>query len=413
MIASFQQNIFVFLTQILLAKFLGPEQFGKLAFMISVMAIYTIIGTGGLSQYFPAFAKRRLKNRLPHPYHLLRWTIATACIFSIINFFLHQTGTYEKFEIKLDNIYLWISLYIIVECWVESLYFTFIEYGKVSLFLKVNIIHEALKFALPLLLIMADASNLGNIMKSWVLIAVAFAFVNFVILQKINDFGKYTTGKFLQWRTEQTEALTYMLPSSGRSLIPKLIIFLTGCLYSPEHTANVAIAIAFTSIFVIFLQPFQTAILSHLQSYTNATSLRNFVNLASFKLIALILSLSFLTIMIGKICIVPLFGLPYIKAKSILIILTLLFALEWPKSLFDIFWITHLSEKMLTSIELVKLSGIVLIFIALGGDDFQRSILLLCVLFGIINVIKGAKIFYAMRKFSLEHFSARTELRFE
>ncbi|MDQ3002508.1 MAG: hypothetical protein M3Y08_14765 [Fibrobacterota bacterium] len=385
---SVTQSLFLFLVQILLANNLTLDEYGRLAFFNGLLLLFNIIGTAGTAALLPALARRRAAEGKAPPHAMLVWSVCFAALFAVANIVAYAGGLYDGFGVRLDGLYFWMSATLFPVCVMVSIQAIFVGYGRTRLVFHAGIVLEAARLAVVLLLIGTGGLSIGNLILGWFALQALATLINLgAYLAWVRRFPE-PFREAIRWTPHNVEALVYLVPSSAGAIMTRLLVFLTGVFHSSEETAVLNICLIFMSAFSILLAPYQTALLSHFQQFRDAGDPGTFVKSAGRNMAVLIFLSAGAAYFGGRFWLEPLFGIPFPAVAGYLAALTLLFALDAPRALFDVFFITFMRKRSLIAVESAKLAGVVAVFTAIPGS-LRAQILCVAVLGALANLYKG------------------------
>jgi O-antigen/teichoic acid export membrane protein len=386
---SILQSAMLFVLQIVLAKHLPVEDYGSLSFFNGVASMYAMIGTLGISAFLPAFSKRRALEGGAPPHAMLCWSALFACGFAAANLVAHAAGAYRGFRVDLGGLYPWVSATMLPACLTASIQSVFIGYGRTRLVFHATLIQEAAKLAMSLFLIGTDRMSVGHFAIGWALVYIAGLIANaWLYLHWVKRFPKPFAETF-RWTRENTEALSFLIPSTATMLLPRLLVFLTGIFHSPEETARISVALVFMSAFGVLLAPYQTALLSHFQGSRDGADAGTLLKRALRDAAWIISASAAGACLLGWFGTGFLFGPALVGARAYLVPLAILFALDAPRAVLDVFFITLVPKRFLAGLESLRVGGIIALFALVPGADAMRPVLAVAALAAALNAVKG------------------------
>jgi len=285
---SIVNNGAAFLLFMIIAKYLSVDAIGKINFFMSILVLFTVLGSGGLLQYLPALArKRKLLNESP-PLPYVGWAMIWVSLASIISLLMYAVGFFDKFEILLGRIMLCLPIYIFFSSFVAVIIALLIGYKLLKTVMWVSIFIESSRCFVIFLLFQTDNLSWKWVIQSFLMVYIFFAIVLFLFC--IIWIKRYKSPSQISWKfgSEYKHAAAFLLPSSSHMFLPKWIILLCGIFFTSYQTGLFSIAILWMSFFPLILTPLQTAYLGYDQSSPN--------NIFKNELIEIIKKLIFLII---------------------------------------------------------------------------------------------------------------------
>jgi O-antigen/teichoic acid export membrane protein len=390
---SLSQNFFTVVCQICLARLLLSSDFGTYSFFFNLLGIFQLVATAGIRQYLPAISKKQSIDGFAPPLKTLSLGMFISFLFACLNMVLYWGGVYRAFAIDIGPWAVWISAFIIITSLTNLLSSIYIGYGRVRLNFLLCTADEGSKAAGVVLLAVFAIVSFGSVVTIWLGFAAAIAVLSSVIFGNwVHRMQRPFSRAPVFFSRDFTSSLTFLFPSAGAVLIPRLFIFVTGCIYSSSQTAIVAVAVTVMSLFGMILSPFQTALLSHSNAAVTGDGLRRFFLRTAAQSMLLIFALAIITWAVGRLLIVPVFGKEYAGSIGLLVPLVFCFAMEWSKTCLDVFWLSRLSGRWLIALELLKFGAIGLIFLLLQYGSLQSTFIVIGVVFAGINLIKAAAV---------------------
>lgn len=390
-LGSIVQNVFAFILQILLAKNLAVDQFGMVSFFNGVVSIYALVGTAGISAFLPAFSKRRALAGEPPPHAMLCWAGIIAGLFAAGNLAVYWSGGYRGFRVDLHGLYPWVSAIMLPACLSASIQSVFIGYGKTRMVFHANLIQESARLLMTLVLLKLDCMTVPNLAMGWALIYVAGLAGNAILYLRWVRVFRNPFSEKIRWSADNLGAMSFLIPATATMLLPRLIVFLTGIFHSSAETARISVALIFMSPFAVLLVPYQTALLSHFQEHRDGSGTGTFLRRAGRDL-ALIIAVSGAgACLLGWFGIETFFGADLADARAYLFPLALVFALDAPRAVLDVFFISLLPRRLIVGAETVRALGIVAVYGLFSGADAVRLLFAIAALAAAANVFKGIK----------------------
>jgi O-antigen/teichoic acid export membrane protein len=394
MAGSVSQHLFLLMLQIVLARNMPLPDFGRLSFFGGIMSLFSLFGTAGIAALLPALARRKAAADLPPPHGMVVWATGVSAVVALANVLAYSAGAYGGFQVELGGLYYWISLSLVPVCLSASLQSVFIGFGKTRMIFHINLLTEGAKLALALYLISADSLTLTRFVIGNAGINAIGTLVNLALYVRLSRGFPADSGESYGWTPSHVEAFAYLVPSSAMMVTARLLIFLTGAYYSAEATARVGVALIFMSAFGVVLLPFQTAMLSHIQDLRQAGGdIKGFLRSSGLQLVVLVSISALGAGLLSGFATGPLFGSGLVSQGYLVAVLILLFALDAPRALLDVFCFTFLSKAQLAAAEGLRILGIVCLFAALRDSDLRSVLLGAAFICGAINLYKGFRTF--------------------
>lgn len=389
---SGSQHVFLLMLQLILARNLPVAEFGRLSFYNGVLSLYFLVGTAGIASLLPALARRRAAAGEAPPHAMAVWATGISAAFALANLGAWAMGAYDRFRVDLGSLCPWISATLVPVCLTAALQSILIGYGKTRMVFHIGLWTEAAKPALALGLLAAGAFDAVNLAAGWAAIYWAGALATSIpYLRWARRFPRAELGP-LGWSPGHGEAIAYLIPANALTLTSRLLVFFTGAFRSADDSARLAVALVFMSAFGVVLMPFQTALLSHLQAYRTGGNLAAFVRDSAWKLAGLILAAGAAASLAGIFATDLLFGAGLGGPASFIPLLALLFALDGPRALLDVFSFTFLPKAGLAVAEGLRMLGMAGLFLWFRDRDFWIALALTAALCACVNAAKGARV---------------------
>lgn len=385
------QNLLALLVQILLARNLAVPEFGRLIFFNGFFSILFLVGTAGVSAFLPAIARVRALEGKGPPLVMLAWGAGAAAVVGSLNVLAYAAGVYAGFKVQLSGNFLLVSGLLIPACVNASIQGILIGYGRTRLFFFVTLGLDSARFLGTLALVMGGHVSLSRVIAVWVCVEILFMLVNLgIFLPWARRFPDAFAEK-IRWTQHNLDALAYLVPSAAAVIIPRMLIFMTGVSHSAEDTARLGVALVFMSAFAVLLMPYQTALLSNFQVYRAKGRLRPRMLKSAGHLAALMVGCGVAILLAGRFLLVPLFGEAMAPARGYFPMLLLVFALDAPKALLDVFCVGMLPRWTLISTELLKAVGVAAVFLLIPKMGILHCLGGMAVVIALANGYKAFK----------------------
>lgn len=369
------------------------SDFGSYSFFFNLLGIFQLVATAGIRQYLPAISKRQSIDGFAPPLKTVGLGMFFSLLFAGLNMALYWGGAYRAFAINIGPWALWISAFIVLTSLTNLLSSIYIGYGRVRLNFLLLSADEGSKTIGVVFLTACAMVSFRSVLTTWLVLAAAMALLSSLIyLRWAPTFERPSAGGSALFSRDLGSALVFLFPSAGAVLIPRLFIFLTGCVYSASQTAVVAVAVTVMSLFGMIMSPFQTALLSHSNEPANLGALRRFFLKTTAQSMLMIFSLAIATWTAGTFLIVPVFGRDYGRSIDLLLPLIFCFAMEWPKTSLDVFWLKRLPGRWLVVLEFAKIAALSSFFVTFHVGSLQGTFFIVGIVFAGINLIKAVVI---------------------
>lgn len=392
MATAILQNLLAFLVQILLARQLAVHEFGRMVFFNGFFSMLFLIGSAGISAFLPALARARALEGKGPPLVMLAWGSGTAAVLGLANVLAYGAGWYDGFRVQLGGLFLLVTGLLIPGSVNACLQSILIGFGRTRLVFLVSLGLESTKLIGLLFLLALDGLSLSRLIVMWVSIESFFMMVNLgIVLPWAGGFPEAFHEKF-RWTRHNLDALAYLVPSAAAVLIPRLLILMTGISHTAAETARLGVALVFMSAYGVFLIPFQTALLSHFQEYRIQGGLRPRMLKAAGQLAILVVGVAAAILLAGRFLLVPMFGESMAPARDYLPMLILVFALDAPKALLDVFCVGLLPRRTLVSAELLKAAGVAAVFLLIPGLGILHCLGGIALVIAMANGFKAFKV---------------------
>jgi O-antigen/teichoic acid export membrane protein len=417
MAASVFQHGFIFLMQALVVRNLAVAEYGRLSFFTGMLSVLTIFGTAGISAWLPALSRRRLQAGKPPPHGMLLQAALASLLLAAANALAYLAGGYRHFQVELADYHFWISATLVPICVSASIQGILIGYGKTREVFRLNFWLDASRLLLTIVLAWKSVIGIDMLITGWCALQTGAAVMNLVIYlrwaqrharteteapspseRSVQSVGAKVSGadaeapvgNGAEWRRDLRDALAFLIPSGATLVLPRLLVFLTGLNHSAEVTAEVSVAMIFMSAFGVMLIPYQSALLSHFQEYRSGAGLDAFLRRTLLELGAIIVSMGAAAWLAGLTLIQPAFGMALSSPNTLLGLLVLVFALDAPRALLDVFFVTLLPKGVMACVDLAR-------FLAIGGVFLAPGFSLNRCLLGVAGLSLAANAFKALR----------------
>jgi len=389
---SLVNNGAAFLLFMIIAKYLSVDEVGKINFFMSILVLFTVLGSGGLLQYLPALARKRklLHESPPVPY--VGWAMIWVSLASIVSLLMYTVGVFDKFEIQIGKMMLTLPIYIFFSSFVAVIIALFIGYRLLKTVMWISLLIEFSRCFVIFLLIQFNSLSWSRVIQSFLIVYIFSAV--FLFLFSVTWIKSHKNPSKTSWKLggDHKLAAAFLLPASSHMFLPKWIILLCGMYFTSYQTGLFSIAILWMSIFPLILTPLQTAYLGYDHSSPNKISKNELMELIK-KLVLLIVILSILVGICAYFGTIMFFDDKFADSLYLLPSLIFLFAMDAPRCVFDVIWTSKMAKWQLNFYEISKYVLIGIIFYMGKNFGIANIIWSIGIAMGFLTFYKGWRIY--------------------